>query len=239
MIRRSQGAKARAAAGPPAPQEDRTMQLTAFRIYKYRNIGDSGLVSLSDRLTCIVGKNQSGKTNLLKALQKLNPHDKSVKYDVRADWPRGARRAKDGSQVVCEAHFTLDSAELAELAALLDDGPVTLPNVIVTKNYAGHYGVTFPERENLFPKRVHPNEIRRVSGKLMPPEAPVGENFYRTAGECIEEARQTAQQGRFGHLAVLADLHRNRLQTASSTEYPYNQNEAQFGARYIAALAQV
>ena len=50
------------------------MQLTAFRVFKYRNIGDSGLVNLSDRLTCIVGKNQSGKTNLLKALQKLNPH---------------------------------------------------------------------------------------------------------------------------------------------------------------------
>jgi len=66
------------------------MQLTAFRIFKYRNIEDSGLVKLADRLTCIVGKNQSGKTNLLKALQKLNPLDKSVKYDVRSDWPRGA-----------------------------------------------------------------------------------------------------------------------------------------------------
>jgi AAA15 family ATPase/GTPase len=41
------------------------MQLTAFRILKYRNIEDSGLVKLADRLTCIVGKNQSGKTNLL------------------------------------------------------------------------------------------------------------------------------------------------------------------------------
>ena len=41
------------------------MQLTAFRIFKYRNIEDSGLVTLADRLTCIVGKNQSGKTNLL------------------------------------------------------------------------------------------------------------------------------------------------------------------------------
>jgi recombinational DNA repair ATPase RecF len=42
------------------------MQLTAFRILKYRNIEDSGLIKLADHLTCIVGKNQSGKTNLLK-----------------------------------------------------------------------------------------------------------------------------------------------------------------------------
>jgi predicted ATP-dependent endonuclease of OLD family len=68
------------------------MHLSAFRVFKYRNIGDSGLVTLADRLNCIVGKNQSGKTNLLKALQKFNPHDKAVKYDVRTDWPRGSRQ---------------------------------------------------------------------------------------------------------------------------------------------------
>jgi AAA15 family ATPase/GTPase len=46
------------------------MQLTAFRIFKYRNIEDSGLLKLADRLTCIVGKNQSGKTNLLSVRPK-------------------------------------------------------------------------------------------------------------------------------------------------------------------------
>src|SRR6202035_5027768 len=87
----------------------------AFRIFKYRNIEDSGLVKLADRLTCIVGKNQSGKTNLLRGLQKLNPHDPSIKYDVRTDWPRGGRRTKDERQVVCEAHFDLDDGERGEL----------------------------------------------------------------------------------------------------------------------------
>src|SRR5436190_1565738 len=141
------------------------MQLTAFRVFKYRNIVDSGLVSLADQLTCIVGKNQSGKTNLLKALQKLNPHDKSVKYDVRSDWPRGGRRAKDGTQVVCEAHFTL-GPEKDELSALLDT-PVEITKAIVTKSYAGQYAVTFPEHPDLFPKRVAASEVKRVSDKLM------------------------------------------------------------------------
>src|SRR3954470_13399513 len=94
------------------------MQLTAFRIFQYRNIVDSGLVSLDNRLTCIVGKNQSGKTNLLKGLQKLNPRDPLVRYDARSDWPRGRRRLRDNNQVVCEAHFTLDAAEQGKLARL-------------------------------------------------------------------------------------------------------------------------
>ena len=97
------------------------MQLTAFRIFKYRNIEDLGLVKLADRLTCIVGKNQSGKTNLLRGLHKFNPHDKSVKYDARSDWPRGGRRTKDDTQVVCEAHFDLN-AEQDELAGLTEFG---------------------------------------------------------------------------------------------------------------------
>src|SRR5271155_4227618 len=50
----------------------RRMQLTAFRILKYRNIEDSGLIKLADHLTCIVGKNQSGKTNLLRGLHKFS-----------------------------------------------------------------------------------------------------------------------------------------------------------------------
>jgi energy-coupling factor transporter ATP-binding protein EcfA2 len=213
------------------------MQLTAFRVFKYRNIGDSGLVNLSDRLTCIVGKNQSGKTNLLKALQKLNPHDKAVKYDVRADWPRGGRRAKDGTQVVCEAHFTL-GPERDELSQLLD-APTEITRVIVTKNYAGQYAVTFPEHPDLFPKRVAASEVRRVSDKLTVPDMPVGEAFYRAAGECVEEAKQTAQQRRFANLAVLADLHRQKLQGAGSAEYPHSSNEAQFVSRYLGLLAQV
>ena len=48
------------------------MQLTAFRILKYRNIEDSGLIKLADHLTCIVGKNQSGKTNLLRRRAKIS-----------------------------------------------------------------------------------------------------------------------------------------------------------------------
>src|SRR4051812_1977284 len=120
------------------------MQLTAFRIFQYRNIEDSGRVTLDNRLTCLVGKNQSGKTNLLKALQKFNPRDNSVRYDVRSDWPRGRRRVRDTTRVVCEAHFTLGAPEQSELASLA--AAETPPSkVIVTKNYAGQYAVAFPE----------------------------------------------------------------------------------------------
>jgi energy-coupling factor transporter ATP-binding protein EcfA2 len=213
------------------------MQLTAFRIFKYRNIEDSGLVKLADRLTCVVGKNQSGKTNLLKGLQKLNPHDKSVRYDARSDWPRGGRRAKDDTQIVCEAHFDLD-AEQEELSRLTDS--TTRPaRTVVTKNYSGQYTVQFPDNPDLFSNRAHPNDVERIGAELTVPNAPVGEAFFRAAGECIAEARQLAHEGRFADIATLAEPQRQKLERAGSNEHPQNQNEAQYLSWYTNLLGRI
>jgi len=40
------------------------MKLTGFRVFSYRSISDSDFVSL-EKLTVIVGKNESGKTSRL------------------------------------------------------------------------------------------------------------------------------------------------------------------------------
>jgi hypothetical protein len=47
--------------------EGSAVRVESFRVRKFRNIQDSGEVRLDDRLTCLVGKNQSGKTALLEA----------------------------------------------------------------------------------------------------------------------------------------------------------------------------
>ena len=213
------------------------MQLTAFRIFKYRNIEDSGLIKLADRLTCIVGKNQSGKTNLLKALQKFKPLDKGVKYDVRSDWPRGGRRTKDEAQVVCEAHFDID-VEQDELAGLADS-TVRIAKVVVSRNYTGQYAVRFPDHPESFPNRVHQDDVDQICAKMAVPSTPVGEAFFRASAECIAEAKQIAHQGQFVGMAMLAGPHRERLERAASADPLQNQNETQFVSGYVSLLAQM
>ncbi|MGA8612242.1 MAG: AAA family ATPase [Xanthobacteraceae bacterium] len=176
------------------------MELKGFQIFKYRNIQDSGLVDIAERLTCIVGKNQSGKTSLLKALHKFNPRDKNVKYDLTRDWPRGERRGKDPKQIVCRVVFGLEANEKADLAAI-SDGPMEATVVEVTKNYAGEFEVKFPERADLFPKRIHPNEIDRICEQLTSPADQVADGFKTAAAECIEETRRLAREGRFSELS--------------------------------------
>jgi len=48
------------------------MKLIKARVQNYRSIEDSEEFDIGD-LTCLVGKNETGKTVLLRALQSLRP----------------------------------------------------------------------------------------------------------------------------------------------------------------------
>jgi predicted ATP-binding protein involved in virulence len=64
------------------------MRLAEFRVCEFRSIWDSGPIKVGD-VTCLVGKNESGKTALLTALYRLNPiiaYDDI--FDVTDDYPR-------------------------------------------------------------------------------------------------------------------------------------------------------
>ncbi len=64
------------------------MKLKEFRVREFRSVWDSGTVKVDD-VTCLVGKNEAGKTALLKALYRLNPLiEEDAKFDVTDDYPR-------------------------------------------------------------------------------------------------------------------------------------------------------
>src|SRR5437868_870613 len=64
------------------------MKLKSFQTTNYQSILDSGPVE-TDEITCLVGKNEAGKSALLKALYTLNPiRDEDANYDVIDDYPR-------------------------------------------------------------------------------------------------------------------------------------------------------
>ena len=63
------------------------MRLQSFEVQRFRNILDSGPIPVDDHVTCLVGKNESGKTAVLHALYRLNPAAPAT-FDVQADYPR-------------------------------------------------------------------------------------------------------------------------------------------------------
>ena len=216
------------------------MHLKAFRVKKFRNIEDSGEVELLDALTCVVGKNQAGKSALLRALHKFNPHLPDP-YDMRSEWPRGQRTQRNNKQAVCEVRFTLSPEEVKKLAEITGQ-EVSDENVVVTKDYEGNYEIEFPEDSTLFPSVLHPTSIDGICQNLPEPTEPVGENFRAVATECILEAKQYAKDGRFKELTHrVRPRHAAALkkQLTESNIEPQRANESQFIEDYKAKLTKV
>lgn len=94
------------------------MKLTTFRIKNFRSINDSGPVAVA-KLTSLVGRNESGKSNLLLALQTLNPPGGPKDLKSVKDFPRHRRLSEctDDTPVVSTT-WELDTDEQARLAEL-------------------------------------------------------------------------------------------------------------------------
>ena len=65
------------------------MKLKEFTVREFRSVWDSGTINVDDQATCLVGKNEAGKTALLQALYRTNPiiPDAAV-FDETYDYPK-------------------------------------------------------------------------------------------------------------------------------------------------------
>lgn len=93
------------------------MWLTAFRVQNYKRIEDTGWVECRD-LTVLVGKNEAGKSAVLRGLSKLNSSD-GEEYDGLREYPR--RRFSDeyaDSDNVATGRFEFDDNDIAAVSAI-------------------------------------------------------------------------------------------------------------------------
>jgi len=115
------------------------MRLTRARVTNYRSIDDSGWVSL-DNVTCMVGKNESGKTAFLQALRRINPvSGANGAFDLR-DFPRKGyvrykRRHEEEPATVVRAEFTLSEEEMLDIESEFGKGVLRSDLVTASKNY--------------------------------------------------------------------------------------------------------
>ena len=127
------------------------------RVQNFRNIDDSGWVPL-ERVTALVGRNESGKTTLLKALHKFNPATPEP-YNPQREFPRH-RYTRDFENAadwpVCSVVFDLADSFATEIPTL-GDGERTPKTATCTRYYDGTLEVEFtPEipDDNLSPAPV-------------------------------------------------------------------------------------
>ncbi len=121
------------------------MLLNSFRVTEFRSVQDSGWID-AEQITALIGTNESGKTNILLPLWKLNPADEG-KIDLTDDLPRDKYhfyRDVTPKPVFIYAKYSLLPHEQAELARISKHKAEEFAEVIVSKDYDENLFWEFP-----------------------------------------------------------------------------------------------
>lgn len=116
------------------------MKLVKAHATTYRNIVDSNPVDIGQS-TCLVGKNEAGKSAFLKALEGLRSTNEAFKqYGKIENYPRRYlseydQRHPDGDAPVMTTEWEMDAADIAAVEAELGKGVLTGSTVIIYKTY--------------------------------------------------------------------------------------------------------
>lgn len=119
------------------------MKLVEVQVTKFRNILNSEPVQVQPDVTCLVGKNESGKTAFLHALYRLLPARSNVALSVHAQYPawlekRDRLRGVDLHDVrPARATFELDAADTAAVAERLGEGVLSGTRLRLERSYGG------------------------------------------------------------------------------------------------------
>lgn len=116
------------------------MRVQQLRVRNYKSIDDSGWVDV-DELTCLVGRNESGKTGFLQAVERINPSFGGDGYDVYTEYPREEwtayrERHEDDPDVVASARLELEADERERVEREFGTGVLESPTVVASRDYA-------------------------------------------------------------------------------------------------------
>src|SRR5258705_12233572 len=145
------------------------MKALKFRIQNYRNVDDSDWIPL-ERVTNFVGRNESGKTALLRAFHKFNPATPEA-YDPQREFPRDrytrdyvAGGSKGDDWPVCSVCFALPDDLRKSIALVAGAGNEPPQNAILTRYYDN--SLSFEYEPALTESGLNPEPIIKALGEF-------------------------------------------------------------------------
>lgn len=123
------------------------MKLTKVRVQNYRSVEDSEEFAIG-ALTCLVGKNEAGKTALLSAMRGLKP-SQPFEFDETIDYPRRFAtkfddRHPDGTAEVIRTWWLLDDADKAAIEERFGAG------ALKSDTFQSHFGFRYSDDNRIW-----------------------------------------------------------------------------------------
>lgn len=179
-------------------------KLTKFRVVNFRSIEDSGWID-AENVTCLVGTNESGKTNLLLALWKLNPANNEPIVPL-VDYPRKKYHNysnTNGEEIFISAEFELGDVIADKLSNLTGWHLNLMKDVVVSKKYNGDYDYSFVRNKllsfqgndlmSLFEKLTSAFLISTLQSKEEKEDLQKIEQFIKSEKGKIDEVKSYSQ----------------------------------------------
>jgi hypothetical protein len=129
------------------------MKLVSAQIFTYKNILNSTPVEIQPDVTCLVGKNESGKTAYLNALYRLKPARPNAVFNVQREYPawlekRHRMEGKSLGEVApVVAEFILEANDIAKLNDQFGMAVLKSSRIRVSRNYDNKLNIVFTSDE--------------------------------------------------------------------------------------------
>lgn len=141
------------------------MELKSFRVRNFRSINDSGEIDVS-RITALLGRNESGKSNVLRALHSLNPADGFKALNPIKDFPRHRKLSEcNDSTPVVDSTWQLSEYEQRHLAEIWPAAE-GVSEVTVSRRYGDKRYVGIDAQEAAFDLAAVKAEVRKIDAAV-------------------------------------------------------------------------
>ena len=160
------------------------MRLKSFRVQNYRSINDSGDIDIG-QLTALIGQNESGKSNLLRALYSLNPSDHSEVLNKEKDFPRhcNPEDCDDNASTIFTV-WELDDEDRESIGELWERGK-TATAVRISRGYGALLFIGF---DDAMTEKLDLGAIKNKVRKIVPAVKAAAADFDETVRAEIEKA---------------------------------------------------
>jgi predicted ATP-dependent endonuclease of OLD family len=216
------------------------MRLTSAHVREYKSIRDSNIFHIGE-VTCLVGKNESGKTALLEALYRLNPIvDSDAKFDVTEDYPRAevedyrfaVEQKKRQPAKVVTATFALDVADMEHAEVAFGKGLFKTEAITVSRGYDDVLRHTLDLDESIAVRHL-------VADAGLPQDLTAEAESQRTLKDLLNllEKRDAEQQRALADAEAKAAAIEDAQEKAAALDEANKLQESQASKQFRAKLA--